>query len=221
MEIWLDTVDLPKVEEAKRMGILFGVTTNPSLVSKSKLSMEKTLEQLLEIQPGPVTAQVTAHHAEKMIHQGEALYSFSNRLMVKVPVNPEGLKAISALSKSGIPVMATAVFDTNQALLAAAAGASYIAPYYSRICENDISGIEPMRAMMRMLLRYRFTAKVLGASLKTAEQVKECAEMGMHAVTLNDKVFSLFIEENPLTRQAVERFSKDWEKAPQCQLLPF
>ena len=131
MEIWLDTADLKTLEQAKQMGILFGITTNPSIVAKSQWGMEELLEKLLQMQKGPVTAQVTADQAPAMIQQGEALFRFSNRMVIKVPVTAEGLKAIHALTEKKIPVMATAVFDPNQVLLAASAGAQYIAPYFS------------------------------------------------------------------------------------------
>ncbi len=220
MQIWLDTVDLGLIQQAKAMGILYGVTTNPSIIAKSKLTLEENVEKILHLQKGPVTVQVTAEDSPGMIHQGEALFGFSNRIIVKVPVTPEGLKAIYALSQIGIPTMATAVFDANQVLLAASSGAVYIAPYYSRICEADIDGIEALKSMLRLLHRYNFSSKLLAASLKSAEQVRQCAEMGAHAVTLNEKVFHLFVEENPLTRQSIDRFAKDWTDAKERRSLP-
>jgi len=220
MQIWLDTVDLDLIQRAKAMGILYGVTTNPSIIAKSKVNLEEALVQILHLQKGPVTVQVTAEDSPAMIHQGESLFGFSNRIIVKVPVTPEGLKAIFALTQSGIPTMATAVYDTNQVLLAASSGASYIAPYFSRICEADIDGIEALKAMLRLLHRYNFSSKLLAASLKSSEQVKQCAEMGAHAVTLNEKVFQQFVEENPLTRQSIDRFAKDWTSAKERRSLP-
>lgn len=221
MEIWLDTIDFDCIEKAKQMGILHGITTNPSIASKAKWPLENLLGKLLEAQSGPVTAQVTADRAEAMIRQAKALFSLSKRIIVKIPVTPEGLIAISALSKEGMPVMATAVFDPNQILLAARAGAQYIAPYFSRICESEIGGIETVKGMMRLVHHYQFPSKIIAASLHSAEQIKQCLELGTHAVTLNEKVFSLFIEENPFTRQALQRFEKDWEKAPRSLTLPF
>lgn len=220
MEIWLDTIDFDLIKKAKNMGILYGITTNPSIVSKSNFPLEELLKKLLVEQNGPVTVQVTSDQASQMIHQGEALFSFSNRILIKVPVTGEGLHAIHAFSLKGIPTMATAVFDQNQILLATKAGASYIAPYFSRICENDIEGIETVKAMMRMLTRYNFSSKIIAASLRTAEQIKECAEIGIHAVTLNEKVFESFLEDHPMTKQALQRFSRDWEEAPARKSLP-
>jgi transaldolase len=213
MEIWLDTADLALIETAKQMGILYGVTTNPSIVAKSNESVEDLLTKLLKIQSGPVTVQVTAKDGAQMAAQGEALFRFSDRLVVKVPVTTEGLKAIHALREKKIPTMATAVFDSNQVLLAASAGASYIAAYFSAICEADMEGAEQFKSMHRMLDRYRFPSKLLGASLKSADQVRQCAELGAHAVTLNREVFLSFIENHPETTKRVDQFTKDWKTA--------
>lgn len=211
MEIWLDTADLASIEEAKNMGILHGVTTNPSIVSKSKLSLEELLSQILQLQDGPVAAQVIAGDATGMIKQGKALFGFSNRMVVKVPVTKEGLKAIYALSKDKIPVMATAIFETNQSLLAARAGGHYIAPYFSAICDEDINGIEQLKEMLCLLERYRYPSKLIGASIKGAEQAKQCSEIGVHAVTLDAEIFHTFIEDHPETIKTSARFAKDWK----------
>jgi len=219
MQIWLDTVDFSLIEKARQMGILYGITTNPSIAAKSNMHLEDLLEKLLAIQNGPVTAQVTANEASRMIIQGEALFNFSNRIIVKIPATGEGFKAIHALSPR-IPTMATAVFDVNQVLLSAKAGAAYIAPYYSRICEADIDGIEAIRAMLGLLQRYGFSSKLLAASLQSPEQVKELAEMGAHAVTLKEDVFRSFIGDNPLTLQSLDRFALDWAQAKQRRSLP-
>lgn len=221
MEIWLDTADLKTIENAKQMGILHGVTTNPTIVAKSKLSLEDLLEKLLKIQDGPVTVQVTANDAKKMVEQGLALKAFSDRILVKVPVTGEGLQAISKMSQSKIPVMATAIFDLTQALLAARAGATYIAPYFSAICELDMSGIEQMSAMIRLLTRYQYPSKLIAASLKSSEQVRDCIQLGVDAVTLNSDVFSAFIENHEETMMRLERFAKDWKTGKESKKLPF
>jgi len=221
MEIWLDTADLELIESAKQMGILYGVTTNPSIVAQSKEPLEDLLEKILQGQSGPVTAQVTAQDAAKMIQQGEALFQFSHRLIVKIPVIREGLKAIHAMAQKKIPTMATAVFDPNQVLLAARAGATYIAPYFSSICEADLEGAEQFKAMRRLLDRYQFSSKLIAASLKSGEQVRQCIEMGAHAVTLNKEVFLSFIENHPETLKRLDRFAKDWKTAKARRSLPF
>jgi transaldolase len=221
MEIWLDTANLDLIASATKMGILHGVTTNPSIVSKSGLVLEELLEKILAEQKGPVTAQVTATSVEQMMTQARALHAFSPRILVKIPVTADGLKAIHGLNQEQIPTMATAVFDLNQTLLAARAGASYIAPYFSRICEDDMDGIEVVKAMLRLLHRYNFPSKLIAASLGSSEQVRECAEMGAHAVTLNEKVFHDFLENHPSTMESIERFTKDWKGAKKGKKLPF
>jgi len=221
MEIWLDTADLDLIQQARLMGIVYGVTTNPSIVAKSKQGLEELLEKILEMQNGPVTAQVTANEASKMIEQGEALFNFSNRMIVKIPVTTEGYKAIHALSEKKIPTMATAVFHPNQVLLAASSGSTYIAPYFSHICEADMDGIQILKAMLHLLERYKFPAKLIAASLKSGEQVRECMDMGTHAVTLNKEVFASFIADHPQTKKSVDRFANDWKTAKARRSLPF
>lgn len=220
MEIWLDTADLKVIANAKQMGILYGITTNPSIVAKSKEHLEILLERLLEIQSGPVTVQVTSEDAKLMVHQGEAIFQFSDRILVKVPVTSEGIKAIHELNQKKIPTMATAVFDLNQVLLAARAGATYIAPYFSAICESDEDGVEQFKAMLRLIHRYQYPSKIIAASLKSSEHVKQCLEMGVQAVTLKDEVFSMLIENHPETLKRVDRFAKDWTGAKERKLLP-
>lgn len=220
MEIWLDTADIDLVREAKQMGILHGVTTNPSIVAKSKESLEDVLEKLLRAQEGPVTAQVTAVDAAKMVEQGEALHRFSDRIIVKVPVTAEGLKALHVLSQKNIPTMATAVFDQNQVLLAAKAGAIYIAPYFSTICEADREGEKQFKAMLNLLERYKLPSKAIAASLKSAEHVKQCVEDGAHAVTLNKEVFLSLVADNPETMKRLDRFANDWKGAKERKTLP-
>ena len=219
MQIWLDTAEIPLIERAAKMGVLYGVTTNPSIVAESKMTLEDLIEGILKIQQGPITVQVTAHDATTMVQQAEALYRFSDRIVVKIPAMKEGYEAIHSLSGK-IPTMATAIFDVNQVLLAAKAGATYIAPYYSRICEADIDGIEAIRAMLGLLHRYGFSSQLLAASLRSPEQVKELAQMGAHAVTLKEDVFMGLIENNPLTVQSLARFTHDWDRAKKRGSLP-
>jgi transaldolase len=220
MEIWIDTADVDLVRQAKEMGILHGVTTNPTIVAKSGRCLEDLLEQLLQVQAGPVTVQVTADRSPQMIEQGRAIYQFSNRLIVKVPVTHEGLKTIHALSAENIPTMATAIFDPTQVLLAARAGATYVAPYVSTVFEGDQQGGEEIKAMLHLLRRYQLPSKMLAASLKSGDQVRYCLEMGADAITLNKEIFSAFIENHPDTMKRVERFAKDWQEAKERRSLP-
>ncbi len=220
MEIWIDTADLAIIDKANQMGLIHGVTTNPAILSRSNLPLEELLEEILKRQKGPVVVQVTTEDPLKMIEQGKALNAFSNRIITKVPATASGMKALHALAECNMPTMATAVFDQNQVLLAARAGATYIAPYFSGICEADMNGIESLKAMLRLLHRYNYPAKLIAASLRTAEQLKECAEMGTHAATVNEKVFAELTADHPLTLQSLQRFAKDWKGAKKRKSLP-
>ncbi len=131
------------------------------------------------------------------------------------------MKAIALLNECQIPTMATAIFDLNQVLLAASAKAKYIAPYYSRICEEDREGAEIMKAMLRLLHRYQYSSKIIAVSLHSPEQIQECCEMGAHAVTLNEKVFCEFIEDHPQIVKNIDRFNRDWKESKKSQSLIF
>jgi transaldolase len=219
MEIWLETANLGAVQKANRLGVLHGIFTNPSIVARSGLSMEDLMQKLLDAQKGPVTAQVVSSKADEMIRQGEALFSFSNRIFVKVPMTCEGLHVIYVLTKKKIPVIATAVFDLNQTLLAARAGAVYISPCFSNICEAEQDGINELRMMVELLQRYHFASKILATSLRSTEQLRECAALGIDAVTLNETLFDEYVNDHPATLKKIKHFDREWKGAIKSKLL--
>ncbi len=198
MEIWLDTADCELVADAKQMGVLHGVTTH-----------EEVLGKILALQQGPVAVEITAKNSSKMIEQGMALSRLSDRVIVKVPVTVEGLKAIHAFSQQKVPVMASAVFAPNQALLAARAGATYIAPHFSKMCELDMSGIDEFHAMLKLLRHYRYGSKLIAALLNSTEQVRQCLELGADAVSLNKEVFLDFAGDHEETVRHIKQFTKN------------
>jgi len=209
MDIWLDTSNMRMVQKAIRYGILAGVTTNPTIISQSKRSLEDVLEDLLHYQEGPVTAQVTAEDVREMVQQGQMLYSFSNRIIVKVPITQNGLEAIHLLSRQGIPTMATVLFSPHQALMAALAGAEYIAPYLGRL---EKSGGDPWKLLIsikQIFQNYQLKTKILGASINSIEHVVNCAEIGIYGITIKDDIFDQLIENQHLTTQGVEKFAHD------------
>lgn len=211
MDIWLDTTNIQTVHKAVQFGLLSGVTTNPSLIAQAGGDIEEVLEHLLHHQEGPVAAQVVANDPFDMVQQGQTLYSLSNRLVIKVPLTKNGLEAIHLLSRQGIPTMATVVFQPRQALMAALAGANYIAPYLGRL---EQSGMDPwtiLQNMSNLFQNYRLKTKILGASLHTIEHVLKCAEVGIYGVTVKDDLFEKLIENDPLTLAGVEKFAADWK----------
>ena len=219
MEIWLDSSNVQLIKKAYKMGILYGVTTNPSLISQTHRKLEDVIQDILDAQPGPTTVQVTAEEASQMIRQGEKLHAFSPRIIVKVPVTVHGLETISYLSKKGVKTMATVVFDPNQVLVAALAGADYVAPYISAIEREGEDAQEILGTMMHIISYYKLKTKVLAASIKDAAQIKNFARMGLHAITLKDDVFNKFVDTHELTIERMEQFAVDWKKAQSTHLL--
>jgi transaldolase len=212
MKIWLDTANISKIREAVDLGILFGVTTNPTIVAKAGKPIEELLELLLQIQKGPVTAQVIADDADGMVRQGQQLHSLSKRIIIKIPVTYSGYKAIHLLSKQKIPTMATVVFAPLQALLSASAGADYVAPYLGRMEKNGIDPWEALASMKQIFSQSSFKTKILAASLNRTDQILRCAEMGIDAVTLKEEIFSQLMQDYPLTLQGVEQFQADYNE---------
>lgn len=217
MEIWLDTIDFETIKHAKNMGILHGVTTNPSLLAKAAEPFE-TIESLLKLQDGPVAVQVLAQDAEKMIEEGIKWHRLSHRIIVKVPLIQEGLIAIKELSQQNISTMGTIIYHSHQALLAVSAGAKYIAPYLSHLLRLDADGITHLHTMRKVIHQYGFDSKVLVASIHTLEQISICMESGMHAITLKKDLFDEFTQDHEMTLERVEFFAKEWESKQECCL---
>ncbi|MFC2049262.1 transaldolase family protein [Chlamydiota bacterium] len=212
MDIWLDTIDLGAIKRAASMGLLDGVTTNPTLLSEAKEPAEEVLENLLNHFSGPLAVQVTLRSADEMVEQGKDLRDFSSRIIVKIPVTEEGLVAIQRLSNGDIPVMATAILNPMQALLAAKAGALYLAPYFSYLGENALTVCQTMQRM-------QLSAKLLIASLKSPEHVIQCAASGFDAITIKGPLFQTCITPPSETLEHLKRFEAAWQAAPPSQLL--
>jgi transaldolase len=209
MQIWLDTIDLPTLEKAQKLGFLHGVTTNPSMLVSNP---RDTLTALLSAQPGPVAVEVFEDLVPSMISQGKALYEFSPRIVVKVPVTERGFEAICALSKDQIPVMASGIVQPTQALVAALGGAGWVSPYFSRIMKSGDNPLAQLEAVKKIISTYQMRTRILAVNPKTIEQIKSCAEIGIDAVTIREDVFRDLIETHELTAQAVEQYDDDWKK---------
>lgn len=213
MKIWLDTTNIELITAADSAGFLFGVTTNPALIAQSGKSMKEVLRSLLDCQDGPITAQVLDQTAEGMIEQGKKLYDFSDRIIVKVPVTEQGLKAIHVLSHEQISVMATVVFEPHQALLAALAGAHYVAPYVGQIDKNGKNPWDILKSMLTIFQNNQIKTQILAASISTIEQVTKCAEIGIQHITLKDDTFKKLISTVSLTQERVDHFTSVWNES--------
>jgi len=207
MEIWLDTTYPDDILKAFRLGVLSGITTNPTLIAQNGSGTKSILDTMLHHQEGPVAIQVLAEQAEGMVNQGQMFFDLSDRLIIKVPVTEQGLEAIYRLSRQGIPTMATAIFHSHQGIMAALAGANYLAPYIGQI---EAAGEDPwtlLSTVTKFIQNYKLPTKILGASIKTIHHFTKCAEMGIWGVTLKPQVFEEVISTVPLTLDAVNQFS--------------
>lgn len=210
MQIWLDTTNIDLVKKADRLGILYGVTTNPALIAQSGKEMKTVLQELLDHQDGPVTAQVMAPDTRGMIEQGQRLYDFSDRIIVKVPVSHEGYEAINTLTAQEIPTMATVILEPHQALVAALAGAHYVAPYVGQIEKSGKNHWDVLAAMLAIFEKNHIDTQIVAASISTLEQVTRCAEMGVPHITLKDEAFSKLIATSQSTLERVNQFAAAW-----------
>lgn len=213
MEIWLDTSNLSVIARANGLGILHGVTTNPTILSLSETSPQEFIKRVLEEQRGLLAIQVLASDAEGMCKQAKILSSISERILIKIPVTQNGIKAIYELTQEGVPTLATAIFELRQALLAFKAGAHYLAPYIKRIDDTGVNSMEVLSQMQSMKQQYGFKGKIMGAGLKDLSVITACIEMGLSALTLNESIFEAFIQEYEPTLSALEKFSEDWSKS--------
>jgi transaldolase len=213
MKIWLDTTNIETVKKADHLGLLYGVTTNPNLIAELKRPMRQVLQELLDHQDGPVTAQVVADHAQEMIEQGEKLYDFSDRMIVKVPVTQAGLEAIQALKQLSIPTMATVILQPYQVLLAGIAGADYVAPYLGQIERNGQDPWQSLIEMFQIIQNYQFKTEILAASIGSLEQFSKCAVLGISNVTIKDALFTQLIAADPKTQERINQFNTNWKEA--------
>ncbi|PRD16010.1 fructose-6-phosphate aldolase [Pantoea coffeiphila] len=214
MEFYLDTADVAAVKRLAAVLPIKGVTTNPSIVSRSKRPLSSVLEELVSILPADSTlfAQVIAHDAAAMVDEALHLREIVPSLVVKVPVTHNGLTAIKALTQQNIPTLGTAVYGAGQGFYAALAGASYIAPYVNRVDAQGGDGIMLVKELQRLLSLHCPQSKVLAASFRTPRQVLDCMLAGCESITVDPDVAELFLLD-PAVDSALQRFDQDWTAA--------
>jgi transaldolase len=212
MKIFLDTANLDEIREAAALGVLDGVTTNPSLMAKEDGSdYDAVLREICDIVQGPVSAEVVADDAPEMIRQGRAFAKLSEHIVVKIPLIPEGIKAVKALSSEDIKTNVTLCFSANQGLVAAKAGATYISPFVGRLDDAGMEGMQVVADLIQIYERYAFPTQVLAASIRHPMHVLESARLGADVATIPYKIFMQLFR-HPLTDVGVELFNKDWAK---------
>jgi transaldolase len=212
MKIFIDTGNLKEIESLVPLGIIDGITTNPSLLAKEEGDYRAILKRICQIVKGPTSAEVVATDADGMIREGRDLRSIDEHIVVKVPFTKEGVKACRTLASEGTKVNVTLCFSPTQALLAAKVGATYISPFVGRLDDIATSGMHLIREIVEIYENYRFTTEVLVASVRHPIHVVEAARMGADVCTCPAAVIEAMFR-HPLTDIGLERFLKDWEKA--------
>jgi len=214
VKIFLDTASVDDIREAASWGILDGVTTNPSLVSKEHgRTFDDILNEIVTITNGPVSAEVVADHSEDMVTQGERLAKVAPNIVVKIPMGVEGLKAIRVLSEKEIATNCTLIFNATQAMLAAKAGATFVSPFLGRLDDIGHDGMELIGQIVTIFDNYAFDTEVLAASIRNPLHVVDAALHGADICTIPFKILQQIVK-HPLTDIGIERFNSDWKKVP-------
>jgi len=212
MKIFVDTGSIKDIEAVAALGILDGVTTNPSLLAKESGDFRQNLKRICDIVKGPVSGEVTATDFAGMLRQGHDIASIDQHMVVKVPLTRDGIRACKALSTEGIKVNVTLVFSAAQALLAAKAGATFVSPFVGRLDDVATNGMELIREIVDIYDNYEFTTEILVASCRHPIHVVEAARMGADIATCPPAVIDQLFN-HPLTTIGLEKFLKDWEKS--------
>lgn len=211
MKIFLDTANPEQIRSCVGLGVIDGVTTNPTLLAKETGSWKETLRTICDLVPGPVSAEVVAEDAEGMVKEGRDLSKIAPNIVVKIPMCREGVRAIHLLSKEGIPTNATLVFSPSQALLVAKAGASFVSPFIGRIDDVSQDGLEALRQIIEIYEMHDFETEVLAASIRHPMHVVEAARAGADVATMPVSVFEALFR-HPLTDKGIQLFLEDWRK---------
>jgi len=217
MELFIDSADVAELRAAAASGLIDGVTTNPSLIAKSGRKMKEAIAEICSILPGPVSAEAVATDVEGMLNEGRYLAKIAANVVVKLPLTENGLRACKTLSGEGIKVNVTLCFSAVQALLAAKAGAYFISPFIGRLDDNGADGMELIREIRQIYDNYGFATKILAASIRTANHVKDAALAGADCATIPAKTFAALYK-HILTDAGVEAFLKDWKSTGQSIL---
>lgn len=211
MKIFLDTANLESIKKYNDMGVLDGITTNPTLLSKEQGSPEEIMRAIVHMVRGDVSLEVIGTESAQMIEEAHHLKKYGQNVVVKIPMIPEGLKALTILSSEGISTNVTLVFSANQALLAAKAGATYVSPFIGRLDDIGHNGMSIVKSIVNIFSNYQFKTQVLVASIRHPDHVVQAAEIGADVVTLPPDILGKMMR-HPLTDKGLDAFLSDWER---------
>ena len=210
MKLFIDTANTEEIRKANDLGVICGVTTNPSLIAKEGLVFEEVIKEITSIVDGPISAEVVSLEADKMVEEAIELSKIHANIVIKIPMTTEGLKAVKVLSSKGIKTNVTLIFSAGQALLAARAGATYVSPFVGRLDDIGRDGMELVSDIADIFDIHGITTEIIAASIRSPLHVINAAKAGAHIATVPYKIL-IQMTKHPLTDNGIERFMKDWE----------
>jgi transaldolase len=213
MKFFIDTANVEHIKAANDLGIIAGVTTNPSLIAKEGRVFEEVVKEITAIVDGPISAEVISLEAEGMVAEARELIKIHKNIVIKVPITLEGLKAVNILSKEGVKTNVTLIFSANQALMAARAGATYVSPFLGRVDDISMDGMILIEDIVQIFDIHGIETEIIAASIRNPIHVLQAAKAGSHIATIPYDVIKQLIK-HPLTDIGIERFLKDWESVP-------
>lgn len=213
MKLFIDTANVDEIKRANEMGVICGVTTNPSLIAKEGRDFKEVVKEITTIVDGPISAEVTGLTSDDMVNQAKDLVTIHKNIVIKIPMNTEGLKAVKILSEQGIKTNVTLIFSAGQALLAAKAGASYVSPFLGRLDDIGINGIELVKQISEIFNNYNIQTEIISASIRGPLHVINAAKAGSDIATIPYKIL-IQMTKHPLTDIGIKKFLDDWKSVP-------
>ncbi len=210
MKLFIDTANTDEIREANDLGVICGVTTNPSLIAKEGRDFKTVIDEITQIVDGPISAEVISLEADGMVEEAIPLAKMNKNIVIKIPMTAEGLKAVKRLSAMGIKTNVTLIFSAAQALLAARAGATYVSPFLGRLDDINCDGMQLISDIVMIFENHGIETEIISASIRNPMHVTEAAKLGAHIATVPYKVIMQMIK-HPLTDAGIEKFLKDWE----------
>ena len=214
MDLYIDTDNIEEIREISQWGVLSGVTTNPSLLAKEGRELADVIAEIAALVPGPISAEVVSLEAEGMIEEAQELAKIADNVVIKVPMTPAGLQAVSTLHGQGIPCNVTLVFSAQQALLAAQAGAAYVSPFMGRLDDIGVDSRILVQNIAEIFAYYALDTQIIAASIRHSQHVLDAALAGAHIATIPFAVLKKMIQ-HPLTDQGLDQFMADWNRMQQ------
>lgn len=213
MKLFIDTANVDEIKEANDLGVICGVTTNPSLIAKEGKDFVETVREITNIVDGPISAEVISLEHEKMVSEARELAKIHKNIIIKIPMTLEGLKAVKILTSENIKTNVTLIFSATQALLAARAGATYVSPFLGRLDDVGTTGVNLIKDIVEIFDKHNLKTEIISASIRNPIHVIDVAKAGSHIATVPYKVI-IQMAKHPLTDIGIDKFLKDWETVP-------